>query len=499
MFDSFSGYMKQGIEGADKFLKDPATKAQIKKAEDTVEKKKLEKEKNHPKNTLKEFETDMNLPVYGEAYSKHMMDNHIEGLYKSLTRGSYSNSLQQFCVGIDRYNKPAIVFITRPTLNLTDWTIGMDRTLARLHSKTANEQGCAMMTRLLLDPDQSGAGKGEASGSTRELVKGMAEKAETCGLINNNSPFITPMMNGLTSMSGFPDEVMQTTTTQGGFFHEDQTFAKGTDSLRKSVDLTLNFRDEPTCPISLIKETWVRWMALAMEGRVVAHKRDIDEQRMPYTCGIYRFVLDDSRSHIVKCAKGTGCFPKVGVDGSAFNLEAGGNEDVNRTKFTIPFTCNHIMVNDYLIFLQFNTLMKNFAPDIEKQLEKHTLPDDPSSNYMGLPYIINGPVGPKLVFVDYKHDVNAQTNYKAKVKGMLEPLSPKNRADYVMQVHPNGGVGAPGPTVETSSLKKKSTIPKLPDVTDNELATAVHDLGSDNTMNDEINKTRKDTQKNRWS
>ncbi len=361
------------------------------------------------------------LPVSGDAYSPGIMNDHLEGLYSSLVKGTFKSQLQQFCVGIDRYNKPGLTFITRPRCNLSDLNIGMSRQFAKLVNTT--NQTIPTMTRMLLDT--------KYANDQRVL-------ANEHPLIDAKSPFLTPLMNGLVSISGWPDKVLQTTTTEGGFHHEDQTYAKGTDSLRKTVDLVLNFEDQPYGPIAMIKETWVDWIDLAMEGSIVAYKEDIDQQRMCYTSGIYRFVMDPSKTRIIKCTKGTGCFPKVGVDGSAFNIEAGGVENPNMNKFSVPFTCNHVMYNDYLIFIQFNLLMKRYCPSIVDS-SVPVLPDDESSNFLGLPYIIDGEFGPTIVFKDVYGVAGSSPSltsgaYADKVKTMLAPLSAKNR-DELLETH----------------------------------------------------------------
>lgn len=368
--------------------------------------------------------------ISSSPYAPGIMEDMNNGIFKSMGKGSYTNQMQDFCLSIDRYSQNVLpgnrecvglTFITRPKLNLSGPSLLMDRTFARLDTADVNSIG--FMVRHLLDTKRA---------------KYNAPNVKHSGLVDGKNPFLTPLCNGLLGISGFPDEVLQTTSTEGGYFNEDQTFAQGGDSLRKSYDLTLNFKDIQYAPVSAIIETWYKWMMLAMEGRVVAYAEDINRSRMPYTCSIYRFVLDPSKRFIMRCAKATGCFPTVGTSGGLFNINEGSTYVDNANKFSVPFKCNHIMYNDYVIYILFNLLVQKYAGVLGTTQKDENgkvladpmdiypdLPDDAAANYSGVPYIKQSPNSrtARLVFKDLSGTHKSPKIYTKTMKDLVEPLN----------------------------------------------------------------------------
>ncbi len=379
-------------------------------------------EKNKNKSTLenrvaaaKELRGINDPVVSGLNYAPGIMEDMNNAVFRSMGMGSFTNQMQDFCFNIDRFSQNVLpgnrecvglTFITRPKLNLSGPSLLMDRTFARLDTKDVNSVG--FMARHLLDT---------------KLCKDNPKPVSDSGLVEAKNPFMVPLMNGLLGISGFPDETIQTTNTEGGYFNEDQTFVQGGDSLRKSYDLTLNFKDIQYSPISTIIETWSKWMTLAMEGRVVAYGEDINRIRIPYTCSIYRFVLDPSKRFIMRCAKATGCFPQIGVSGASFNINEGVNFVDNSAKFSVPFKANHVMYNDYVIYILFNLLVQKYS-GVGNLAALPNLPDDASSNYSGIPYI-EGKVGSaRLVFKDiYSGDGKTSPAMQRTVGQMVSPLT----------------------------------------------------------------------------
>ena len=337
-------------------------------------------------------------PLVGpEAFASGIMSDVNDGIYRSAGKGSAFTQLQDFLIRMNRYTNivlpsnrecVGLTFITRPKLNLSASNLILDRTLERLNTTEVNS--VAFMTRFMLDT---------------KLCKSpvYADRLNSSSVIDPRNPFNTPLSNGLIGISGYPDDVIQVSTTEGGYFNEDQTFVQGGDSLRKTYDLTLEFRDVQYAPIMTIFETWVRWMALATEGRVVAYNEDIDRLRIPYSVSIYRFVLDVSKRYIMRANKATGCFPKVGALGSVFNFSEGSEYVSGLNKISVPFTANHIRYNDYVTFISFNMLVRKYVNCNVDKLP--TLPDHLSFNMLGVPYIVIEQGLPKIVFKDHSASI----------------------------------------------------------------------------------------------
>lgn len=314
---------------------------------------------------------------------------HIDVMYRSGGFGGYLNQLQTFMTGIDRFQHhivpinsehAGLTFITRPKLCLASSNLRQSRIMSSLDVIDTTAMTYAI--RCLLD--------------TKYCKTHFAE-ASSCPLLNANNPFMTPLVNGLTACTGWPDVVLDTETTEGGFHGEDQTYALGSNILNRSSDLTLHFTDVQYGVIAAIFYYWIEYINNVVDGRMMAYAEDIDEQVLNYTVSIYRFLLDPSKRYITKFAKATGCFPKTHQYGAFMNFN---KEEVfvqATQSFDVPFVANKIEYMDYGILMDFNILMTRWCPSIQ---DAPILAPEPINNYRGLPWINTTENGIELQFRD---------------------------------------------------------------------------------------------------
>lgn len=303
-----------------------------------------------------------------------------EQSFKYAGAGHFGAFYQTVLSRIDRYGinhappnheLAGYTFITRPKLNLATPSLRMDRTLATLD--TVDPVSLPFAIRCLLD----------TKFASDEQIVGAASKSP---FFNDQLPFIVPLGNCLQAISGFPDFVVDTETTEGGFFGEDQTTARGSDMMNRSYDLTLTFRDIQGGILATLLYLWAYWIALVTRGYVTAYPEDIMANRLCYTCSIYRFVLDPSRRFITKWLKATGCFPKMFPIGAMFNIGEREQFLESARQFSVNFTVNKIETMDPIIFSDFNTVVKRFAGDVTAggYVEALAVAEH---NYAGIPWI----------------------------------------------------------------------------------------------------------------
>lgn len=369
-----------------------------------------------------------------EQYDR-ILDGFVDSSYRSVGAGSYRNTLQLVLTQHDRFNSnitppnhefAGLTFITRPRLNLTTSSLRQSRILTMLDTDDINS--VKFMIRALLD----------TKWSSGEVYPEIANLISRSPLVNNRSPFNIPLCNCLTGITGWPDINMDTETTEGGFHSEDHTTIKGSDRLNKTYDLTLNFKDVLGGVIMSIFHMWMEYCALQAKGQVVAYQDDIFEQKINYTVSIYRFVLDPSRSTIVKWAKATGCFPKSVPIGACFDVNQGETYVSSSAKFSVPFTANKIEYNDPAILQDFNVLAERYNPVLGQGDGTSTLspvndtdnyentPGDPliasKYNFTGYPYIETGTRG--QIYLRFKYIpeefVDPFTSAMLSVKSELE-------------------------------------------------------------------------------
>lgn len=313
----------------------------------------------------------------------------IELLYRYTGQGSLVNQTELFFSRFDRYGintlpgnveHAGLTFFTRPKLPLTRGNLHQVPSLIGLDVDDPNTFAYAI--RCWLD--------------TKFCKSGVnMNNAKKCPFFNYESAFNIPLSNACIAQSGWPDPFIQTYTTVGGFFQEDQTFPIGSDRLRKTYDLNFTFKETQGGPILAMLYAWYEVMASLTEGSMVAYAEDIDAQRMCYTVSIYRFLLDPSKRHITHYAKATGCFPKAPPMGALFNRSVGETSVEAAKEISIPFVANKVEYDDPRILLDFNLLVTRYCPKI------HTYPilrPETYNNFKGFPFVISTQYGLEMAF-----------------------------------------------------------------------------------------------------
>lgn len=324
---------------------------------------------------------------YGGYQINDAFGPYVDYAYRSGGAGGFLNQIQTFLTCLDRFQRNVLpahsehsgfTFITRPKLCLASANLRMHRPMLPLDTMDVNSM--AFMIRCLLD--------------TRFCEDWLSDVIKS-PLIDPRNPFLTPLCNGVTSITGFPDFVLETETTQGGFHSEDQTYAIGSAIFNKTQELSIGFKDIQYAPISAILQYWCEYIHCVTDGRMIAYPEDIDAQRMNYTVSIYRFNVDPTRRYITHFAKATGCFPKSHPVGGMVNVNEGEIFVQTAGRFTTNFVANKVEYADHAIWLDFNILMERYCPGI------HNAPDydmEASNNFLGLPFIKIGRSGAELVF-----------------------------------------------------------------------------------------------------
>ena len=349
-----------------------------------------------------------------------LMTQATESAYRSVGMGSSTASWATFLTRIDKYGKAVVqlnreyrgmTFISRPRLNFVSRSLKQDRQMAMLN--TYDNRGFPFAIRCLLDT--------QFAQSTAAIGPAMY-----CPFYNEQSAFNIPLSNALIGMTGWPDPALDFETSESGYFAEDQTIVRGMEDGRRTYDLQLTFRDFQGGFIMGMLFYWLRAMGLLAMGRMVPYTSYIDQWRLCYTVGIWRFVLDPSKNFIMKWAKATGCFPVSIPLGDCFNFSATDEYIPTSREFTVNFKANNVRYMDPLdleAFVMLSAKYQNDAgvansykqianTDIYKAAMGTTLssdntivPDGATYNFTGLPTIDLKNGGLKLMYVAPKTEL----------------------------------------------------------------------------------------------
>lgn len=336
----------------------------------------------------------------------------VERSYRFSGAGSFHSQYQMNLSKIDRFNYKiltpnsefsGLTFITRPKLNFTSANLRQNRVLTALD--TDDPLSVAFMIRCLLDTRLARSNE-------------MMNYVRISPLLDERSPFMTPLMNNLQDISGFPDIVIDTHDTEGGFFNENTTMAIGSDRNNRSFDLNLNFKDIQGGTIAALIQAWCTYIDYVSKGDMVAYAEDIDANIRNYTVSIYRFLLDPSKRYITKWTRAYGCFPKHLPTGAFFNTSAGETFVKACSEFSVPFACNGLCPpNDPAILMDFNALVRRYCPQVVNGM--YTAPVASNFNFVGIPYIVDTPRGLQLQF---RYDPGEATDNFEEIQARSEAI-----------------------------------------------------------------------------
>lgn len=336
------------------------------------------------------------------SLSSSVFDNINESLALGSGRGSSKYAFEAILSKFDRFGSGAVqvnteniglTFFTRPRLNMSTQSIRQDPVLSMLD--VIDPLSWMFAIRCNLDTVFS---QGTVASST----------AQSCPFFNNLSPFNVPMSNLLVGISGFPDFNIEYETTESGYFSEDMTLARGADWGRRTYTINCTFRDIQGGFLMANFYYWLRYMALQMEGTVVAYSDDREANRLNYTCSIYRLTLDPSMTTVVKWAKATGCYPVSIPIGDSFNFAPGDTTVHAAQQFSIPFIANNVSYFDPRHLKAFNTLVARYAGS-NWTSGRTAATVTGQGNFCGLPYIDLSGGSNKLQFMASSDELSTTT------------------------------------------------------------------------------------------
>lgn len=323
------------------------------------------------------------------TYAKSM-----DKIFKNSGFGGTDNQMINWLKDIDRhqlnilppnYETSDATFMTRPKLPMNSMSLRHDPFLKMFD--TDYPDSIAFYIKCLLD---------------NNWVRSNPGLATQCPMFNFQSPWLPLISNGLLSISGFPDPILETKTTEGGYHQEDQTYVKGGLGLHRSVTLNLNFKDVQRGPIMKLFEVWCEIMAQLRDGRMMSYLKYINQNTIPYSVSLYSFNLDPTKEYITNWVKATTCFPLTYPMGAVMNKAEHNRHITSAGQFTIPFMCNYVSYNKLTHLVAFNTLAERYWGMVNGGIKKaKTLPNVPGNNFKGLPYIESDKLGFKLVYKQY--------------------------------------------------------------------------------------------------
>lgn len=306
------------------------------------------------------------------------LTQHIGSLSKSNTNILYNiNNPDSGSILTPNKDNYGLAFFTRPQLNMTASNLRNERKL--IDYLTTNEKSILMYAKNVLDP---------------RIYHNSNELGKNCPLLDNLTAFIPVFTNSLISMSGWPDPVTPTYTSDKGLRGEQWTIVDGTSDIYEAFDITCNFKNMQNEPITHILNLWTKYMELVFEGMLMPYLDFVTENEIDYNTRIYRIVLDETKTYVKKIACTGAAFPSVNPLGKFFDYSNTELYNMQTKNIDVRFSCVGACYNDPIVVHEFNTVVGIFNPDMralyreeKHNMDKVNLSSLPAFNYRAYPLI----------------------------------------------------------------------------------------------------------------
>lgn len=293
------------------------------------------------------------------------------------------------------------VFFTRPQLNLSRLNIRNHRTFFDLLTK--NKETIHNYVRNTLDPRLYKPGSGHP-------------------LVDPENVFIPVLTNTLTKMSGWPDRVAPTWSSDEGLRREQYTMVDGTTEVNGVFDLDATFRVFAGEPITMLLEKWVTYQSLVFEGVFNPYLDYIVENTIDYNTRIYRLVMDSEGRYVKKIAATGAAFPINDNSGQAFDYTHDIPYNDQNKEVTLRFKAMGAIYNDPILIFAFNRAVGTFHAGMRAvnnggASDMVPIPRDilPVARYRGYPRI--NPETLELQWYIKASELEAFTKIKINVRG----------------------------------------------------------------------------------
>jgi hypothetical protein len=278
-----------------------------------------------------------------------------------------------------------LVLFTRPMMNLSYDNLSSIRELTPL--LTARRDTYQYYIRELLDSERDR----QLKVSTDEQKRLNADYGES-PFLDRRMPFIPILTNHLKTMTGWPDWVMGTYTSNQGIRQEEFSFANGPKKIYNTWSATCNFRNVQGDPITALFGVWHFYMGAVFDGTMVPYPIAIAKNYVDYNTAIWRLMLNEDRTMVTGIAR-TIAFPTTVPKGARYNYDNVQARTGEHDEISINFQCMGAEYDDPILFEEFNRTVAYFNPGMqdglrERDYQKLTVDEyNRYLKYSGYPHI----------------------------------------------------------------------------------------------------------------
>lgn len=239
-------------------------------------------------------------------------------------------------------------FFVRPQLNMQDDNIRNIRLFYPLLTKL--DTSIQRFVRTTLDPRLM----------TGYRFKGGSVAPMSCPIVDNENAFIPVLSNNLLSVSGWPDVVAPTYTSERGLYNEAWSIVDGITRYYESFNLECTWRNTRGDPILYLFYIWMNYQSFLFEGKMVPYLDYLADNVIDYNTRIYRLIMDPYKDRVTKIANTGVAFPESVPIGSMFDFNHETPYSEANKEITIRFKCLGAEYLDDVSIHEFNQTVNMF-------------------------------------------------------------------------------------------------------------------------------------------
>ena len=282
-------------------------------------------------------------------------------------------------------DRQPMVFWTKPDCNLSHDNVKNSRRLAWLEDSEDNSMANAI--RCTLSPPG------------RTPPPGPNEKNVRSNLIDDKLVFIPLLTNTCLTLSGWPEIVANSYTTEVGIGGEQMVMLDGRPDFLGQFDLSASFQNFEGDPLLPLIAAWVEYGQQVSQGTVDPYVENVIERRIDYNSRIFSIVLDATGKYVQHIVS-TICIPTNVPYGTIFDFSSGDIFNDAGNTINLVFKCVGAPYDDPILAGEFNKTVAMLMPEIETKSglvkvdgalkstdQTETWLAKPMLNYKAYPYI----------------------------------------------------------------------------------------------------------------
>lgn len=317
---------------------------------------------------------------FGNAEAEAYVDNMLTAMGFGRNDQRIVNNLRAFNI-IQNQSNPQVqtenmgyVFFTRPSLNLSYDNIATVRKLTPL--LTMERENVWRYVRATLDHVNS-------------VYRGGFGDSPFVDPLN---PFIPILTNSIETLGGWPNPAVDVYTSKAGNYKEQWAMVDGSYHIYGAFNLSASFNNPPSDAVSKLFNTWTMYESLVYDGTIAAYPQPRIQRYIDYQTRIYRFVMDHSKTRILKWANTGVSFPTTNTDADSMDFDRSKNYNESLGRIDQSFMCTGAEYNDPITLYEFNASVEIMNPSMRpkyraSRMVKLKQGEKMYMNYLAYPYI----------------------------------------------------------------------------------------------------------------